>query len=97
MNFKIFSNKRFSTGIDFYRRVYKAISKRNGKIKLVNVLDSSVLYDNLIKNDITIDGAPLVSIDELQKVVYNTDCFCDPNEDNENYRIFDNSFEKTFE
>jgi hypothetical protein len=89
MNFKIVTNSRFTADIDFYKRTYYVLQKSNGLIKISNVLSGKILFDNLNPADITIDGILMTHIDELQNVVYN-------NED-EDFKIFDKTFDKTFE
>ena len=39
----------------------------------------------------------MMNIQELQDVVYNQSCYCDPENDDDNYKIFDKTFDKTFE
>lgn len=97
MNFKIVTNGRFTADIDFYKRTYYVLQKSNGLIKISNVLNGKILFDNLNPADITIDGIQMTRIDELQNVVYNKSCYCDPNNEDEDYKIFDKTFDKTFE
>ncbi|WP_374464161.1 hypothetical protein [Chryseobacterium sp.] len=96
-NFKIITNTRFTANIDFYKRTYYVLKKSNGKVKISSVLNGSVLFDNLDPNEILIDGNPMMNIQELQDVVYNQSCYCDPENDDDNYKIFDKTFDKTFE
>ena len=96
-NFKIATNTRFTVDIDFYKRTYYVLQKSNGKIKISNVLNGSVLFDNLEPTEILIDGNPMISIKELQEVVYNQSCYCDPDNTDDDYKIFDKTFDKTFE
>lgn len=97
MNFEIITNTRFKVGVDIYNRIYQVVQKNNGLLKLVNVTTGKILYDNLDPENITINGSAMNSIEELQEVVYNRQCECDSELDDDNYRIFDMSFDETFE
>lgn len=96
MNFKIITNSKFAVDVDFYKRTYYVLQKSNGKIKISNVLNGKILFDNLNPADIKINGNPMIKIDELQSIVYNTSCYCDPDL-TDDYKIFDKTFDKTFE
>jgi len=97
MNFEILSNTRFKIGVDYYKRIYQVQKKRNGKIKIRNILTGEILFDNLEFNQVTINGQPLTNIDDLQNIIYNFSCICDHDLEDENFRIFDNTFDNTFE
>ena len=96
-NFKIVTNTRFTVDVDLWKRTYRVLEKRNGKIKILSILDGSVLFDDLIPSEILIDGLIMQNINELQDVVFNRSCICDPNKEDDDYNIFDDSFDKTFE
>lgn len=97
MNFEIYSNTRFNIGVDIFNRLYYAIQKSNGKIKLINALDGSILRDNINPNEITIAGRPMKHLSELEAVIFNKNCTCNESLDNDEKRIFDQTFDKTFE
>ena len=96
MDFSIFSNIRFKAGIDLLHRIYEVRQLRDGKIEIKNIYSGFIAF-NLNFEDITIDGEPLINVDDLQAVVYNRECLCDISIDDEYMGIFDNSFDKTFE
>lgn len=96
-NFKIATNTRFTVDIDLYPRAYSVQKKRNGKIRITNVLDGSILFDNLRLDEILIDGNPIQNTQKLQDVVFNSSCYCDSEHEDEDYKIFDDSFDQTFE
>ena len=96
MDFSIYTNTRFKTGIDFYPRLYQTNVLRDGSVQIKHVRTGSVLAV-LDPNTITIEGQPMQSIADLQAVIYNLECDCDPAMDDSLLRIFDMSFDKTFE
>lgn len=96
MDFSIFSNIRFKAGIDLLHRLYEVRRLRDDKIEIKNIYSGFIAF-NLNFEDVTIDGEPLVNIDDLQAVVYNRECLCDISGDEDYMGIFDNSFDKTFE
>lgn len=97
MNFEVFTNTRFKAGIDVFSRIYYVVEKSNKKLKLVNALDGSILMDNLNPNEVLIHGKPMQHITELEAVVFNKNCHCDSDLDDSNMRIFDETFDPTFE
>lgn len=96
INFILVNNSRFTAGVDFYRRIYYVLQKSNGKIKISSVLNGSVLFDNLDPGEILINSSAMTNIKELQDVIYNSSCYCDP-DSTDDYKIFDKTFDKTFE
>ena len=96
MDFSIFSNIRFKAGIDLLHRLYGVRRLRDNKIEIKNIYSGFIAF-NLNFEDITIDGEPLINLDDLQAVVYNKECLCDISGDEDYMGIFDNSFDKTFE
>ncbi|CAA7195456.1 hypothetical protein [Chryseobacterium potabilaquae] len=96
MNFKIINSRRFSIGVDLYKRMYYAQIKSNGLIRISHVLSGKILFENVDSDEILIDGNPMLSINELQQIIYNTSCDCDPEAEDE-FKIFDRTFDSTFE
>ncbi|RMZ60077.1 hypothetical protein D1632_10840 [Chryseobacterium nematophagum] len=96
MNFKIINSRRFSVGVDVYKRMYYAQIKNNGLIRISHVLSGKVLFDNVDPDEILIDASLMLSINELQQIIYNTSCDCD-SEEEEEFKIFDRTFDNTFE
>lgn len=96
MNFEIITNSRFKIGLDFYQRLYQVKVKANGLLQLVNIQNRKILFDNLNLADLTVNGLP-ATLKNLQDVIYNFDCACDPSFDDSLYKIFDLSFDNTFE
>lgn len=97
MNFTIFTNTRFKIGVDVFSRLYYVVLKSNNKIKLVNALDSSILKNNINPDEILIDGEKMKNISQLEAVVFNKQCGCDKDKDDAEMRIFDETFDETFE
>lgn len=98
MNFESFSNQLFKVGFDYYQRTYSVLKKTNGFIRMINVMDGTVLFENLNPSDLTIDGAPVQNLEQLQNIVFNRSCFCDlENVTPEPFKYFDLSFDETFE
>jgi len=87
----------FQAGINQYTRNYSATYKRNGKIKITSFLDGSILLDNLTANSILIGNEPFTNIEDLQKILFNKTCACDFSTEDEKNKIFDGSFDQTFE
>ena len=98
MDFKIISKNFFKFGIFQKRRVYAVRLKRSGLLKIVNIFDGALLADNLVLSDLTIDGTPILSINDLQDVLHSRSCLCgnDPEPVIE-IKIFDESFDPSFE
>jgi len=97
MNFSIANIRLFTIGIDFYHRIYTVIQKSNGLLKFTNALDGSIFLDNVNISIITIDGNPAENIKQIQEVIFNQECFCTEEELNDDFKIFDRTFDKTFE
>lgn len=97
-NFSIVSGKRFKLGIDLYFRVYQIILKRNGRYKIRNIKDGSLLLDDVLFSEIYVDGSPIQYLDQIEDVILNSNCDCydDPPEP-EHRKIFDRTFDPTFE
>ena len=96
MNFEIVTNSRFKIGIDFYNRIYKAKLLSDGAVKIFNIYTGKTLFSNLDLSTITVNGQ-LATFESLQEVIYNFECICDPDLEDTDYKIFDESFDKTFE
>lgn len=98
MNFETFSNKLFRIGFDYYQRTYSVLKKTNGLIRLNNVMNGEVLFENLNPSDIQIEGVPMVNLEQLQSVVFNRSCVCDLEDIVPTpFKYFDYSFDETFE
>lgn len=99
MDFSIHSKTKFKAGIDYYSRVYVVQELRNGKVQIRHMLTADVIYV-LALSEITLNGQPMQSLDDLQEILFSRHCYCDPSEpdqDPEPFKIFDLSFDQTFE
>lgn len=96
MDFVIYTNTRFRVGIDIYPRMYQAVQKRNGLIRIRHIRSGFILFDNLSLSDIQVEGVPAQNLNDLQTILYNRSCECSDMPD-EGVRIFDLSFDPTFE
>ena len=98
VNFKIVSKNFFKFGIFQKRRVYAVRIKRSGLLKIVNIFDGSTLADDLVLSDLSIDGAAILSLNDLQDVLHSRSCLCgDDPEPVIEIKIFDESFDPSFE
>lgn len=98
IDFGIFSNKLFKAGIDYYTRNFSTFIKTNGKIRIVNMLNGSILFDDLDPSMITLAGQPFTNIASLQNILYSKGCVCEaPNAEPTPMKYFDLSFDETFE
>lgn len=97
MNFEIKSKQLFTAGINTYSRKFAVSYKRNGKLKIYNILTAEAIFDDLTEAEIKIDNQPFTNIEDLQKVLFNKSCVCDSVIDNNEFKIFDGSFDSTFE
>ncbi len=97
MNFESYSTKKFKISIDYFLRIFQVLKNRDGSLKLRNVLNSEILFDKLNPETILINGNAMTSIDELQNVVFNSSCICDDDIMPEENKIFDLTFDETFE
>ena len=94
LDFNIFSNTRFRVNSSIYPRLFRVKQSTEG-ISLVNISTGDVILKNTQPEDITIAGVPLNNAAELQKIVYNLECFCTP--DGIEFKIFDLHFSREFE
>ena len=100
MNFKIVNITNFSVGIDFYRRVFSVKQKRNGLLIIKNILTGATLIDNLNPQTVLIENLPMQNIEQLQMVIINQNCLCEDDGGdggNDDFKIFDRPFDRTFE
>lgn len=97
-NFEIFSSKRFKIGVDLHFRVYQIILKRNGKYKIRNIKNGSLLLNDILFSEMYIDGEPIQYISQIEDVILNKNCDCsDAPPEPEQPKIFDRTFDPTFE
>ena len=96
MNFEIITNSRFKIGIDYYKRIYQAKLLSDGTVKIFNIYTGKTLFNNLDLSITTVKGQP-ATFESLQEVIYNFECICDPDLQDTDYKIFDESFDNTFE
>jgi hypothetical protein len=97
MNFSIVSKQLFTAGINTYSRKYAVSYKKNGRLRIYNILNGDILFDDLQESEVNINGQPFTNAENLQKILFNKSCICDTDVDNNNFRIFDGSFDLTFE
>lgn len=90
------SANAFTLNGETLQRIYTAYINRAGDVILKNLIYRNILILGNISN-ITVDGTP-ATINNIAKVVYNFSCICTgvytPIED---FKIFDATFDKTFE
>lgn len=97
MNFETFTIQRFKVGVDYYKRNYQVFVSKAEKITVKNVLDNSVLLKDAEPETILINGEPMIFVSDLQELVYNQRCVCDDEPDDGDWKIFDQTFDNTFE
>ena len=98
MNFEIVTIKRFKVNnLDFYYRIYAVIKKKNELLKITNIMNGDVLFDNLNPDDVLINNNPMRNLQELKDVIFNSKCNCSDEKDDGELKIFDLTFDKTFE
>lgn len=97
MNFETFTIQRFKVGVDYYKRTYQVFVSKSGKITVKNVLNGSILLWMVEPETIQINGEPMIFISDLQELVYNQRCVCDDEMDDGTWKIFDQTFDNTFE
>lgn len=100
MNFEIVNIRSFKLGIDFYKRIYSVQKKRNGLLRLTNVFNGETLIDNLNPQTVLIENLPMLNIEQLQMVIMNQNCLCEDDGGdggNDDFKIFDRTFDRTFE
>lgn len=97
MDFLYYSLTHFKAGIDYLPRVYQVVSDKYGTVKLRNVLNGNELF-HMRPDEIIINGLPS-NIVQLQDLVFNSSCVCDGDEVDygDEFKIFDLSFDETFE
>lgn len=97
MNFETYTIQRFKVGVDYYKRTYQVYVSKSGKITVKNVLNGSYLLFAAAPETIQINGEPMTDIADLQKLVYNQKCVCTNENDDGDWKIFDLTFDNTFE
>lgn len=97
MNFETHTMQRFKVGVDYYKRTYQVYLRKNGKITVKNVLNGSYLLFGADPETIQINGQPMTDIADLQRLIYNQKCVCTIENDDVDWKIFDLTFDKTFE
>ena len=97
MNFETVNIRSFKLGIDFYRRVFSVKQKRKGLLIIKNILTGAILIDNLDPQTVLIENLPMQNIEQLQMVIMNQQCLCEEDGDSEDFKIFDRTFDRTFE
>ena len=96
MNFEIVTNSRFKIGIDFYKRIYQAKLLSDGTVNIFNIYTGKTLFNNLDLSTTSVNGQP-ATFENLQEIIYNFECTCNPDLEDTDYKIFDESFDNTFE
>ena len=96
MNFEIVTNSRFKIGIDFYKRIYQAKLLSDGTVNIFNIYTGKTLFNNLDLSTTSVNGQP-ATFESLQEVIYNFECACNPDLEDTDFKIFDESFDNTFE
>lgn len=98
MDFELISNNLFKVGeIDYYNRLFRVVPINPTTIKIVHVISGFVLVGALLISTITIGGLPLISLKQLQDILFNGECSCDSEGVNPDFKYFDLSFDDTFE
>lgn len=108
MDFKIVNTTTFRVGIDYHRRSFVVKQHRDGTLNIHHVT-GAVLYEHLHPAEVSIDGTPIpyavvdgriiLNLAPLQDVLYSRACICDHSggEDPQESKIFDLSFDPSFE
>lgn len=96
MNFEIVTDNIFKIDTDYHKRVFAVLKKTNGLLKFTNVLTGFVFMDNVDPLLILVNNTPLENLQDLQDVIFNQTCLCE-NEDGDEFKIFDRTFDRTFE
>lgn len=97
MNFQDYTIQRFKLGIDLLRREYQVSENKDGTLKIWSVITGKVLFQNLDPLTVLVNGVPMSSLDQLQKIIYNSSCECSGETDDSENKIFDLTFDNTFE
>lgn len=97
MNFEIVNIRIFKINVDFYPRVFSVLKKRNGLLRLRNVLTGIILIDNLDPATVLIENEPMQNLRQLQAIILNQECLCDDDGGDVDFKIFDRTFDRTFE
>lgn len=98
MDFSIFSRTRFKAGVEIHHRLYSVYVQRDGRLKIQNIRTGKYIFKNLDPATLTVAGDPY-DFEALQDVLYHRDCICDfpDGGGGTESKIFDLSFDKTFE
>ena len=98
MDFSIFSRTRFKAGVEIHHRLYSVYVQRDGRLKIQNIRTGEYLFKDLETASLTVNGQPY-NFEALQDVLYHRDCICDfpDGGGGTESKIFDLSFDKTFE
>lgn len=96
-NFEVATNSKFTVGIDFYGR--QCIVKKTGDnlYQIINIKTKSVIFNDLLWSKIYIEGQPIQKLSDLENIIFNYSCICSDDLDDSYFKIFDESFDNTFE
>jgi len=94
-DFRIFSISKFRVRAVMYPRTARIFKKRNGLYRLKN--NTGILLDDIPFADMRAEGLPISSITEIERIITNRDCICDFTPPPDIPRIFDMTFDLTFE
>ena len=96
MNFEIIDWRTFSIDGVVYKRLFYA-RKRGDLISIVNVLSRKILIADINYDTITIDDEHIQNLNQLEAVLYNKSCVCEKEGEDNEFKIFDETFDNTFE
>lgn len=76
-------------------KLYNAYINRQNIVVLRHVYTAQIIELDIISN-ILLDGFP-TTLEDLKQAIYNYSCACSGSEDNPTFKIFDYTFDFTFE
>lgn len=97
MNFNVIDKKKFSVdGQQHLRRCF-LVKKSNGLVDIRELGNQQNVFEDLSISEIQINGSPIESLSQLQNIIFYRTCMCRKASAENNKKIFDSTFDKTFE
>lgn len=96
MDFSIFSRTRFKAGVEIHFRIFRLTVQRNGLLMIQNIKTGEIIFKDLDPVTVTVVGQPY-SFKAMEAVLYHKECICDVPDSGGDFKIFDLSFDYTFE
>lgn len=94
-NFEVIDAKTFSINREVYPRSCFIHIKSDGNLSIINMINNSVIIDNISVFNILINNKEVSDLETLRRLIFNRICQCA--EISKSNNVFDQTFDETFE